>query len=181
MYLEYPEINTLKINHGFTLVELMIAISIASILLSLAVPSFSSFIKRNRLATASDELFASLSFARSEALKQRKTITICARNPTGTTTCDTTGSNEDYAKGWLIFHDNSSPANNTYESTDDLIRVIDPFKGAVSITGDSSHVASVSFGLSGRIIGGAATFSIKSGSTVFRTLEVNRSGSTYYN
>lgn len=55
--------------HGFTLVELMITIVIFGILLTVAVPSFTSYILNQRVKTSAFELTAALSYARSEAIK----------------------------------------------------------------------------------------------------------------
>lgn len=57
-------------NFGFTLVELMFAIAIAAILISLAVPSFQNLLDRKRLVGAAESLYSHLQFAKSEAIKQ---------------------------------------------------------------------------------------------------------------
>ena len=177
---------------GFSLVELLITISIAAILLTLAAPSFTSFINRNRLTTASDELIASLSYARSEALKRRSTTTLCAKSSTGTL-CDTSGVSEDYATGWLVFLDCNN--NNAYDTTlvcdtngdgtpdspDELLRITEAVEGDITISGDAQHTANIQFGLSGRVLLGAASFYIQLDGNTLRTLEVNRSGSAYFN
>lgn len=55
---------------GFTLIELMIVIVIVAVLASLAAPSFRSFIINQRVKTASFDLYSTLLFARSEAIKR---------------------------------------------------------------------------------------------------------------
>lgn len=65
-------------NHkGFTLVELLVTISVAGILIAIAIPSFSNIIIDYRLNTISSELAEVMSFARSESIKRNKTITFC--------------------------------------------------------------------------------------------------------
>jgi type IV fimbrial biogenesis protein FimT len=60
---------------GFTLMELMITVVILAILAAIALPSFQSIIEKRRIVGAADNLFADLQYARSEAIKQNKTIT----------------------------------------------------------------------------------------------------------
>ena len=55
---------------GFTLIELMITVAIAGILASLAVPSFSKMIERNRLKEAAEGLKSDLQWMRTESIKQ---------------------------------------------------------------------------------------------------------------
>lgn len=55
---------------GFSLVELLIAIMIVGILAAIAVPSYREFVAGQRIKTASFDLMAALTLARSEAVKR---------------------------------------------------------------------------------------------------------------
>jgi type IV fimbrial biogenesis protein FimT len=61
---------------GFTLIELMITIAVASILLSIGVPSFQNIIRENRLSTQANELITALNMARSEAIRRGVNVTV---------------------------------------------------------------------------------------------------------
>ena len=61
---------------GFTLTELLITVSIASIMLSLAVPSFTNLILTQNVWTSASDLQTSLVFARSEAIKRATSVSM---------------------------------------------------------------------------------------------------------
>ena len=84
---------------GFTLIELMVAIAVAAIVLTLGVPSFERVIERNQLTANINELVSALNYARSEAVRRNQRISIC--NSSDGTTC----SGNDFEDGWIIFAD----------------------------------------------------------------------------
>lgn len=55
---------------GFTLVELVIVLSVAAVLSAVAVPTFAAMLARQRLKAAAHHLQADLSLARQEALRR---------------------------------------------------------------------------------------------------------------
>ncbi|MBM0105164.1 GspH/FimT family pseudopilin [Steroidobacter sp. S1-65] len=63
---------------GFTLLELMITVTVAAILLGIGVPAFSDIIRNNRLTAGSNDLLHSTQRARSEAVKRQTTVAVCA-------------------------------------------------------------------------------------------------------
>ncbi|OUS27736.1 hypothetical protein A9Q98_09010 [Thalassotalea sp. 42_200_T64] len=63
---------------GFTLFEMLVTVSIISILAILAVPSFSQMMKRDRLVADINRLHSVFKFARSEAVKRDAEITLVA-------------------------------------------------------------------------------------------------------
>ncbi len=60
----------MKRSSGFTLIELMVTLSVMAILATLAAPSFTSLIQNSRTTTQTNELVAALNLARSEAVKR---------------------------------------------------------------------------------------------------------------
>ena len=93
----------LKSNRGFTLIELMIAITIAGILLVIAIPSFQYSILDNRVKTPASDLHVNFLLARSEAIKLNRDVNITWKTSgwdityvkAGTTTTETIRSYED--------------------------------------------------------------------------------------
>ena len=61
-------------SRGFTMIELLIALGLVSILAMLAAPSFAQFIKQERLTKTANELNAVYRYARSEAVKRAQTV-----------------------------------------------------------------------------------------------------------
>nr|WP_240920058.1 MULTISPECIES: GspH/FimT family pseudopilin [unclassified Pseudoalteromonas] len=65
---------------GFTLLEVLITMTIIGILTAVATPSFITFIKRDRLVTNSNQLHSVFKFARSEAIKRDQSVSIKTLN-----------------------------------------------------------------------------------------------------
>lgn len=68
-------------NRGFTLIELLVTLMIATIIAVMAVPTFASFLARQQLESDVNELITVLSFARSEAIKQRSDMSVVFSPP----------------------------------------------------------------------------------------------------
>ena len=86
-----------KHRKGFTLVELMVALAIFSILVGLAAPSFNSLMLGPRLGSFANSLSASATLARSEAIKRNASVTLCAS--ADGTNCAGSG---DWQQGWIV-------------------------------------------------------------------------------
>ena len=65
---------------GFTLVELMITVTLLSVMAMIAVPSFTEFTINNRLQAKAEELKTFLQAARTEAVVKRAVITLKAKD-----------------------------------------------------------------------------------------------------
>jgi|TARA_R110001592_G_scaffold159582_2_gene391166 prepilin-type N-terminal cleavage/methylation domain-containing protein len=61
---------------GFTLIELMIVLSLLAVLAFLAIPSFVGLIRDNQVQAQSEEMNAMLQYARSESLIRRRAINV---------------------------------------------------------------------------------------------------------
>ncbi|PAU66313.1 type II secretion system protein GspH [Pseudomonas sp. PIC25] len=71
-----------KTSSGFTLVELMVIVAILGIFASIAVPSFTDLVRRNRLQSASEEFYGLLQYARTEAVSRGRSITVTQKDGT---------------------------------------------------------------------------------------------------
>ena len=63
-------------NSGFTLIEVLVAIVIVSILSAIAAPSWLGFVARQRLNKANDSVFAALQQAQREAKKNKRSYSV---------------------------------------------------------------------------------------------------------
>jgi len=79
-----------SVGAGFTLVELMITLTIAAVLATLAAPSFRDYISSQRIKDGSYDLIAAMVFARSEALKRNTSVDVVP------------ASTANWASGWTV-------------------------------------------------------------------------------
>ena len=92
----------LKNQKAFTLIELMVTISVLGVVIALAVPSFNTMIVNNRSATLGEEFASVINYARSESIKRGVRITLCASKDG--LTC---GSGDTWVDGYMAFGDNA--------------------------------------------------------------------------
>lgn len=87
---------------GFNLIELMTSLMIAGMVLGFGIPSLTAFLDNNRMAAASNDLVTSIHLARTEAVKRRATVTVCASTTWADAApdCDLAGGG-----GWIVFVD----------------------------------------------------------------------------
>lgn len=83
---------------GLTLVELMVAVTILSILLSLGAPSLGGMLSKYRMRTAAHRLVGAMNLARTEAVSRNTPVTLC---PVAAVVGESCGTN--YALGWQLF------------------------------------------------------------------------------
>lgn len=69
--------------HGFTLIELMIAIAVLAILLTVGVPSFNAWILNTRIRTTAEAMQNGLQLARAEAVRRNERVRFVISGGTG--------------------------------------------------------------------------------------------------
>ena len=117
--MKHVELNRIK---GFTLIELMIAVALAAIIITMAAPSFNSAMKKNKIVAETNELIADINFARSEAVKRSMPVVLCRSASPSNASPSCSGSASNWSSGWLVFAD--TDGDNSYAPADDvLIRI----------------------------------------------------------
>ena len=122
---------------GFTLIELMVVIALLALLLALGLPSFQGSLRSNRVSTATNEMIASLSLARSEAIRSTRGSGVCSS--ADGTTCGGT-----WSDGWLVWGD--ANGNGALDAGEDVLRYS---RGNESLAANGPSVA-VAFDSRGR-------------------------------
>ncbi len=101
----------MKNHHGFTLVELMTVITIATILISVAIPSLSSVYEAQRANMNIRKIQQSLQFARNAAINYNVRVTVC---PIDNNQCS-----NNWSSGLVVFSD--SGTRRTLDGNDKIL------------------------------------------------------------
>lgn len=146
---------------GFTLIELMIVITLVGVMLALAVPNFRDFIRRNRLSAQSNEFIAAVQYARAEAIRRNRNVSVRAT--------DASDNANEWGKGWQVI--------DTLATDTTLLRATPALPGSLAL--DSSNSANViTFNSSGLLQDGADVYRLCDQEKSGRRIEITAVGQT---
>ncbi|RTE64374.1 prepilin-type N-terminal cleavage/methylation domain-containing protein [Amphritea opalescens] len=97
---------------GFTLMELMVTLSVLLILMTVGMPSLSNYLHSQRLNTATQLLKDSYNQARFEAVTRKKAVTLCPLD------ASTGGCGNSWGAGILVYIDENG--DGAFVAADDL-------------------------------------------------------------
>ncbi len=113
-----PLIRSIALYAGFSLMELLITLTIVGITAAFAVPAMTNFIRNQRISAQTNDLISDLVYAKSEASKRSDSNVVICGTVVGGGTCSGTPAN--HTNGRLVFVDTSVAGvfNNTYSLAD---------------------------------------------------------------
>ena len=128
---------------GFTLIELMVTISLIVVVMALAAPSFTAYQRNAELTSVANTLLSSLTAARAEAMKRGRNVTVVPAD----------GSH--WTSGWIVFVDED--ASGTKASTETTLSSEPAPASAITIATVPADMTYVMFNGSGypRLTSGA--------------------------
>jgi len=129
---------------GFTMLELMVVLSILAILLTQALPSPDGWMNDSRLRAGANDLVASMQISRAEAVGRNTAVTLCKANAGGTA-CVTSGG---WHQGWMVFVDPDRDA--TVDAGEEVLQVRESLKGKITLYGTSGVDDFITFRASGQ-------------------------------
>ncbi len=88
-------------NKGLTLVELLMALAVVSVILAGSAQNIMDFVLNNRAAAQVNKLQSSLRHARHEAIKRNRSITVCQ-------SADASSCSGNWEDGWIVFMDTNN-------------------------------------------------------------------------
>ncbi|MGA7980543.1 MAG: GspH/FimT family pseudopilin [Chromatiaceae bacterium] len=141
-------------SQGVTLVELVVAIAIAAIVLTLGIPGFARLIAKSRMTTAINTFVTNLQLARSEAVKLGSRVTLCpvelGSDPLACADSTT------WHTGYIVF---ANPNNaDTPDSADQVVRHVQGAAGAPVTITTSTGGKKITYQTDGTSPGSNATY-----------------------
>ena len=130
---------------GVTLIELLVTLLILSISFSLAIPGFQGMMRRNRIATQTNEMLSAINLARSEAGKMGQTVSVQAT--------DDSDSDSEFGLGFCVV------AGNPGDCTGTLVRSFDALTEGTTLN-SVEDVSSIQFDPLGALGGGVTSLSL---------------------
>ena len=158
----------MKREFGFTLLELMITMTLISLVMAIGMPSMRVFIQNDRLVTQINTMVGHLAYARSEAVTRHQPVVICASS--NLTSCSSTN----WAEGWIVFVDADRSSDLT--AGEELLRQQQAMSGDVTFT--SSIGAVVSYDERGFAPNSIGTFSLcdDRGTSEMKSISISATG-----
>jgi type IV fimbrial biogenesis protein FimT len=120
-------------NRGVTLIEIVVVMGIVATLMAIGIPSYKYVTNANRISAEINGLLGDLQYARSEAIKEGQTVSVCVSSDQATCVGATTTT---WNNGWIVFSDPNG--NGTVDAGDLVLRAQKPFTGTDTLNANNS-------------------------------------------
>jgi type IV fimbrial biogenesis protein FimT len=121
----------MKQQRGFTIIEVIIAVTIAGFLLAAALPSAGTWIRNTRIRTAAESISSGLQQARNEAVRLNKPISFYLVSDVDAVSMSDACALSSTSSGWVIAE--ASPAGKCATSRDSFIAIRPPGDAATGL------------------------------------------------
>lgn len=162
---------------GFTVIELLVTLVIASVLFAVAVPSFQSLMSDSQMTATTNDFVTSIHSARSEAVKRGIGAGVCPSSApvSPSAVCADVA----WTNGWIAFADDNG--NGQRDAGEDLLVQNDARSGGFQFTPSLVFNELVYFNSDGATtnqsgIPLSGTFVVKYGSSETRNISISASG-----
>ena len=85
-----------KRSDAFSLIELLITLTLITLLVSIALPSFAGLVERNRITSLRDQLQAQIQHARASSVLHNRDVEVCGSS-------DGQHCDDRWRQGWILY------------------------------------------------------------------------------
>lgn len=119
---------------GFTLIEILVTITVLAVVMAIGTPSFRSFTNSQSIRSTSFDLNSALTLARSEAVKRNGAVTVTRRN-------------NDWSQGWTVTASDGSVLHSSERASNRVTAVNATAAVTFNQTGRTTSAANIEWEL----------------------------------